>query len=168
MLRRRDPLEHPEPLIRRVYSYAAYHLGDGVEAEDATSDTLVRAVRFRKSYDPREGTEQAWLLGIARRVVADHSRGRARAPAFQPGTALELDTSQVVLERIVVRDALAGLSPHERDLIALRYGADLAAKDIARILGERTNTVEVALHRVLLKLRARLGAESSVEAEADS
>src|SRR5256885_13180960 len=41
----RDPLANPEPLIRRVYSYAAYRLGDGPDAEDATSDAFERALR---------------------------------------------------------------------------------------------------------------------------
>ena len=49
MLRRSDPLANPEPLIRRVYSYAAYRLGDGADAEDATSETLERALRYRQS-----------------------------------------------------------------------------------------------------------------------
>jgi DNA-directed RNA polymerase specialized sigma24 family protein len=56
-------------------------------------------------------------------------------------------------------------------LIALRYGADLSARRIGEILGLRTNAVEVALHRALLRLRDRLeagprpsGAESDAEA----
>ena len=72
MLRRRDPLDDLEPLIQRVYSYAAYRLGAGPDAEDATSETLERALRYRRSYDSKAGSAQAWLLGIARRVVDDH------------------------------------------------------------------------------------------------
>src|SRR5256885_16524488 len=65
----RDPLANPEPLIRRVYSYAAYRLGDGPDAEDATSDAFERALRYRDSYDRRKGEPTAWLIGIARRSV---------------------------------------------------------------------------------------------------
>ena len=78
MFRRQDPLATPEPLIRRVYSYAAYRLGDGPDAEDATSETLERAIRYRSSYDADAGTPQAWILGIARRIVVQ-TRPRARA-----------------------------------------------------------------------------------------
>jgi len=35
----RDPLANPEPLIRRVYAYVAYRIGDGPDAEDVTSAT---------------------------------------------------------------------------------------------------------------------------------
>ncbi|MGD0714498.1 MAG: hypothetical protein ABSB24_09975 [Gaiellaceae bacterium] len=36
MFASRDPLAHPEPLIRRVYAYVAYRIGDGADGEDVT------------------------------------------------------------------------------------------------------------------------------------
>ena len=66
---RRDPLANPEPLIKRVYAYVAYRVGDGPDAEDLTSETFERALRYRKSYDPGKGEPVAWLLGIAKRCV---------------------------------------------------------------------------------------------------
>ena len=70
----RDPLANPAPLIRRVYAYAAYTLGDGPDAEDVTSETFERALRYRGSYDPEKGTPVAWL--IASSIT---SAGRRRA-----------------------------------------------------------------------------------------
>ena len=161
MLRRRDPLANPEPLIRRVYSYAAYRLGDGPDAEDATSETMLRAVRYRQSYDASVGTEQAWLLGIARRVVGEQLEARRAAGRIPELAAIaDFDEAAAAVERVALREALAALAQDERDLLALRYGADLAVKDVALILGERTNAVEVALHRVVAKLRAQLSARS--------
>lgn len=162
MLRRRDPLVDPEPLIRRVYNYAAYRLGDGADAEDATSETLERALRYRQSYDPRNGSAQAWLLGIARRVVDDRlSRSRIAASYdLDAEVAGDDELASETIERLSLRSALAELSQDERDLIAMRYGADLTAGDIARITGARTNTIEVALHRTLAKLRQRMDTRS--------
>src|SRR3954447_2096063 len=65
----RDPLANPEQLIRRVYAYAAYRLGDGPDAEDATSGAFGRPLRYRESYDRDKGEPAAWLIGIARRCV---------------------------------------------------------------------------------------------------
>ena len=48
---RRDPLANAPDLIRRIYSYVAYRLGDGPDAEDVTSEVFERALRYRKSYD---------------------------------------------------------------------------------------------------------------------
>jgi RNA polymerase sigma factor (sigma-70 family) len=51
------------------------------------------------------------------------------------------------------------LDERDQELIALRYGADLTAKQVATQLGLKTNAVEVALHRVLARLRAELADE---------
>ena len=48
------------------------------------------------------------------------------------------------------------LEDRDRELIALRYGADLSARQIAELLEARTNTIEVALHRALGRLRELL------------
>src|ERR671935_101794 len=68
---RADPLANPEPLIRRVYAFVAYRLGDGPDAEDVTSETFERALRYRESYDRRKGEPLTWLIGIARRCIDD-------------------------------------------------------------------------------------------------
>jgi RNA polymerase sigma-70 factor (ECF subfamily) len=150
----RDPLANPEPLIRRVYAYCAYRLGDGPEAEDATSDTFERALRYRPSFDPRRGTPAAWLLGIARRAVEDVLARRLPTSAELPErAALERD----VATRLDLARAVARLDPRDGELIALRYGADLTARQIGELMDIRTNTVEVALHRALDQLRRELG-----------
>ena len=66
---RSDPLANPEQLIRRVYAYVAYRIGDGPDAEDVTSETVERALRYRRSYDSSKGKPIAWVLGIARRCI---------------------------------------------------------------------------------------------------
>ena len=66
-----DPFASPEPLIRRVYAYAAYRLGDGPAAEDVTSQTFERALRYRHAFDGRRGDAVGWLIGIARRCILD-------------------------------------------------------------------------------------------------
>ncbi len=62
-----------------------------------------------------------------------------------------------------MRAAVASLDERDRELIALRYGADLTARQIAETLEMRTNAVEVALHRALGRLREVLG-ETGLEA----
>jgi DNA-directed RNA polymerase specialized sigma24 family protein len=47
--------------------------------------------------------------------------------------------------------------------VALRYGADMTARQIGELLGLRTNAVEVALHRALNRLRAELVWEKPAE-----
>jgi RNA polymerase sigma-70 factor (ECF subfamily) len=152
---RADPFANPEEAVRRVYAYAAYRLGDGVEAEDVTSATIERALRYRSTYDAGKGDPAAWLIGIARRTIDDHYRRQALAETVatvpdRPGDPFEDRT----VERLAMAAAVGRLDPRERELVALRYGADLTARQIADLLGQRTNTIEVALHRALGRLRA--------------
>ncbi|MBA3329389.1 MAG: hypothetical protein H0T39_00705 [Actinobacteria bacterium] len=79
-MHRPSPLADPHRLIRRVYAYVAYRLGDGPEAEDATSQTFERALRCRRTYDEARGEPVSWLLGIARNVIAE----RLSAPRLEP------------------------------------------------------------------------------------
>ena len=156
----RDPLASPEKLIRRVYAYVAHRVGDGADAEDVTSQTFERAVRYRDSYDRRRGEPVVWLLGIARRCIDDSWRERSAGPAR---VALDLSEiradgafEELSVRRLDLRAALAVLDDREQELVALRYGADLTSRQIGQILDLRTNTVEVALHRALAHLRAEL------------
>ena len=152
----RDPLANPEPLIKRVYAFVAYRLGDGPEAEDVTSETFERALRYRSSFDARKGEPVAWLLGIARRCVAETLAARAETTGEVPDIPATLDLADDAARRMDVRAAVLGLDDRDRELIALRYGADLTARQIAELLELRTNAVEVALHRALERLRRQL------------
>src|SRR4051812_4521532 len=154
MIGRRDPLQFPEELIRRVYAYVAYRIGDGPDAEDVTSDVFERAIRYRDSFDSSKGTPIGWLIGIARRCLAEHHAAPAGAALEE--TAAPGDVEQEVLQRLELRAALATLSNSDRDLIALRYGADLSARQIAELFEVATNANEVRLHRALGRLRDEL------------
>jgi RNA polymerase sigma-70 factor (ECF subfamily) len=154
---KRDPLRDPEQLIRRVYAFAAYRLGDGPDAEDVTGEVFEHALRYRHSYDPSKGEPIAWLLGIARRCIASNLAQAVPAPTEVPrDLEAPVDLEGDAVRRLSIGDALARLGEHDRELIALRYGADLRARDIADLLETTTNAVEVALHRALRRLRAEL------------
>ena len=155
----RDPLAHPEVLIRRVYAYVAYRLGDGPDAEDVTSAVFENAVRYVESYDEVRGEPIAWLLGIARRCIAQALVGRAEAVQelrdAPGGGDLEVET----VERLTLQAALRTLGERDRELIALRYGADLRTRQIGDLLGLTASAVDVALHRALARLRTALERE---------
>jgi RNA polymerase sigma factor (sigma-70 family) len=153
---RRDPLANPEPLIRRVYAYVAYRIGDGPEAEDVTSNTFERALRYRDSFDPRRGEAAAWLIGIARRCIDDALARRVPVLREAAETAAPGDLEDEAGLRDELRGALRRLEPRDRELIALRFGGDLTAPQIAETMGMTTNAVEVALHRALGRLRSLL------------
>lgn len=162
----RDPLANPEPLIERVYAYVAYRIGDGPDAEDVTSEVFERALRYRDGYDSRKGEPAAWLLGIARRCVHGALESRQALTSEPPELAAPGDLENDAVSRLTLAAALATLEERDRELVALRYGADLKARQIAELLGLRTNAVEVALHRALGRLRTALEQEERQASEA--
>jgi RNA polymerase sigma-70 factor (ECF subfamily) len=161
----RDPLTDPAPLVRRVYAYVAYRIGDGTDAEDVTSAAFERALRYRGEFDPRRGEPVAWLIGIARRCISDHFADRPIPVADVPETAAPGELATDSAARIDLRRAVGGLAERHRELIALRYGADLTARQIGELRGLQTNAVEVALHRALQSLREALEGPARVPAE---
>jgi RNA polymerase sigma-70 factor (ECF subfamily) len=150
-----DPLANPEPLIRRVYAYVAYRIGDGPDAEDITSETFERALRYKKSYDSQKGEPVAWLIGIARRCIEGRpAKLEISSEHYEAGDRGDLEDD--ALRRIVLSGAVGRLEERDRELIGLRYGADLTARQIAELHGAKTNAIEVALHRALGRLRAQM------------
>jgi RNA polymerase sigma factor (sigma-70 family) len=155
MGRKADPLSDPAPLIRRVYAYVAYRIGDGPEAEDVSSEVFERALRYRWSYNPDKASPITWLMAIARRVVAD--RGvPPETTAVDEATDLAdpLDVEAESVRRLDLRAAVAQLSERDRELIGLRYGADLSAAQIAELLESEPHAIEVSLSRAVSRLRS--------------
>jgi len=147
--------EHAQPL----FGFLVYRTGDRALAEDLVADTFERALRARRRFDRRKGSQKTWLYAIALNCLRDHLRrsqaeGRAveRVEAGAGGLAgggLE----QLAEDRDAVQRALASLSPEEREAVALRYGAELTVPEIARVLGQPLTTVEGRVYRALRKLR---------------
>ena len=160
MRRRIDPLADPHELLERTYAYVAYRLGDGPDAEDVTGEAFARALRYRDTFDADRGRPIDWMIGIARRCVQDAQAGRLAGPAEATDPPAMRDLETDAIRRIELAEAVGQLSPRDRELVALRYGADLKAKDIAEQVGMSTNAVEVALHRALARLRELLVEES--------
>ena len=160
---RRDPLAHPERLIRAVYAYVAYRVGPGMDAEDITSDVFERALRYRQSYDPKRGEPTAWLIGIARRCVSgalEHPQRTVRSveDRVAPG-----DLAEDAIRRLSLLGAVSELGERDRELIALRYGADLTGRQIGALLDMSPNAVDVAMHRAVERLREALDGSDESE-----
>jgi RNA polymerase sigma-70 factor (ECF subfamily) len=136
-----------------VYAFVAYRIGAGHDAEDVTGEVFERALRYRKGYDESRGSPLAWLIGIARNTLADRALKGVETVAEVPDLPAPGELEHDAVERLSLAAALDRLSDRDRELIAMRYGADLKASQMAEVLGTSTNGVEVALHRALRRLR---------------
>jgi RNA polymerase sigma-70 factor, ECF subfamily len=146
--------------LPRVYNYFRYRLGDVPEVEDLTSATFERAWRHRNRYRHDQAAFSTWLFTIAGNLLIDHYRKR------RPTTPLEdvvlKDVEPMVEDRVQAQEdcahlqrLLVGLPEREQELIALKYGADLTNREIARLTGLSETNVGSILYRVVRKLRQR-------------
>ncbi len=149
--------EHAEPLL----SFLVMRTGDRAMAEDLVADTFERALRRRRLFDRRRGTEKAWLYTIAVNLLRDNARRRAterRVLAEVPvGRSHADDIADETHRRTSVSEALDVLTPEEREAVALRFGGDLSVPEMAAALDVPLTTMEGRLYRALRKLRDTLG-----------
>jgi RNA polymerase sigma-70 factor, ECF subfamily len=140
-----------------VYAYVAAVLRDRVLAEDVTALAFERAFRRHRSFNPRRGSERAWLFGIARNAALDELRRRRHeAPVEREPSAdlgVQEDPEDHIVRRSAVAAAVADLSARERELIALKFHAGLSNLEIARVLGTSESNAGTLLHRTITKLR---------------
>jgi RNA polymerase sigma-70 factor (ECF subfamily) len=149
--------------VSAVYAYFAYSV-DAQTAEDLTAATFERVVRSWRRYDAGRANVRTWILAIARNLLADHFRRQShrRGPSFDEHPELARSTSEdddpathcASVDEI--KSWLLMLQPREREVLALRYGADLPTGEIARCLGLSEANVHQIVSRALRRLRAAL------------
>jgi RNA polymerase sigma factor (sigma-70 family) len=147
-----------ETHAQALFAFLSYRTGDRTRAEDLLADTFERALRARRRFDPRKGSEKTWLYTIALNCLRDDARRRSseeRALGRVAVTVPSWPTSPVedFADRDLVSRGMDSLDEDQREALALRYGADLTVPEIARLTGEKVATVEGRVRRALGKLR---------------
>ncbi len=149
--------DHAGPLLR----FLIMRTGNETIAEDVAADTFERALRARRRFDPRRGSETTWLYSIARNcLLVRQRRSGAEARALEragPAASETTTATEGVEHRDALQRGMAALSDEEREAIALRYGADLTVPELAQLVGEPLTTMEGRVYRALGKLRDELG-----------
>jgi RNA polymerase sigma-70 factor (ECF subfamily) len=145
--------------LPRIYNFFRYRVGEGSVAEDLASRTFEKAWQARRRYRRDLAGFGTWLLVIARNVAVDYYRTRrvhapieAAANVAGGPTPEELSEQRSQFERL--SRLLAALPERERELIALKYGAELTNRAIATTTGLSESNVGTILHRTIQGLRA--------------
>jgi RNA polymerase sigma-70 factor, ECF subfamily len=142
-----------EAELDAVHAYLLFLTGDRDVAEDLTGATFEKAFRTWRRFDPARGAARAWLCGIARNVALDHFRAEERRRRREARYARETAaTITPAWDEAEVGDALAQLSPAEREVVALRVVLDLDGPTAARLLGISATACSTRLSRALKRL----------------
>jgi RNA polymerase sigma-70 factor, ECF subfamily len=149
--------------VRVVYNYAWRRVGD--QAPDIVSETFL--VAWRKMPRLPDDEELPWLLGVARRVVANAVRARARdvrldrqlRAALAAGVGVvEPDHASSICAGDEVLTCMAKLNPRDQEALALVGWEGLDVRDAARVVGCSSTAFGVRLHRARRRLAQLLDA----------
>jgi RNA polymerase sigma-70 factor (ECF subfamily) len=166
-----DPETRFENLYRahadQVQAYALRRTSPAA-ADDVVSETFLVAWRRLPEVPPQP---LPWLLGVARRVLANRRRTESRADALtrrlagtEPTVQPAHDVDDELNQR--VRHALAGLTDRDRELLMLVAWEGLRVHEAAEVLGVRSGPLAVRLHRARRRLAEALdGADVERELE---
>jgi RNA polymerase sigma-70 factor (ECF subfamily) len=148
-----------EPLVARyervLFNVALRMLGDREDARDAAQTAFVRAFERLGSYD-RRYKFFSWLYRILVNECLNVRRARREQVELDPALRSSdspYRSAQAVERAARVQGALAQLSTDHREVVVLRYFADLSYEDIAEAIGVPEKTVKSRL----FEARRRLG-----------
>jgi RNA polymerase sigma-70 factor (ECF subfamily) len=162
-------LERIRPM---VLQYCRARIGNGLlgsqAAEDVAQDALVAVCGALERWRP-EKRVMAFVYGIASNKVVDAYRAAGRdrsvptdgvpdSPDLSPGPEQAALLGSEVTE---LREMLAQLPEHHREVLVLRLALGMSAVETARTLGSTSGAVRVTQHRALTKLRELVAARRS-------
>ncbi len=169
--------------LRGIFGYIATRVPDRATAEDLTSEVFLQMVEgIHRLRANDEAGFTAWLLCIARVVVAGYYRQREKQPAQVPLPGEPWEETQV--ERLLIAasspesdpvhwmearedwqtvvQAINALTEEQRQVLVGRLilGYDVAA--VARMIGKKANAVKALQFRALQSLQRLLGNQHSL------
>jgi RNA polymerase sigma-70 factor (ECF subfamily) len=146
--------------VDRVYAYLRSRTASDDDAADLTQQVFMQALDALPRYRPRGVPFIAWLLRIARNAAINFHKRRHQAtawdlvpPALQPALWEDLGARverNEMLERLFQR-----LDAESREILILRFGADLTVAEIAAVMGKSEGATRMRLVRTLRALRER-------------
>jgi RNA polymerase sigma-70 factor (ECF subfamily) len=147
----------------RVCRYAAVVAGRDGDPEDIAQDALLKAITKLDRFDPARGSMEGWLWRIVANTAKDATR-RARLRALLTDRLGRREPAVVDLEAMAVErlsgrellEAIGRLSPRDRQLLGLRFVADLDTASVGQIVGLSAESARRAIGRALDRLRSQV------------
>jgi RNA polymerase sigma-70 factor (ECF subfamily) len=148
-----------------IYAYLYRRVHDAQLAEDLTGEVFVRVLQAIQSEQFWHTSFRGWLYRIARNLAVDHYRKQPPVPMLaldEQLVAAQGDPDSALAEKLSHQDLLAAISqltPDQQQVLVLRFGEGLAAREVAEVMGKSVGAVEMLQHRALTALRRILREE---------
>ncbi len=146
--------------VSPIYRYTYLRVGQAGLAEDLTQEVSLRALQSIGSYRWKGKPFVSWLFRIAHNLIIDHYR-RAKKnkciPLAETVTNVASDDPVATVEQRMelseLKRAIGKLPPREKEVISLRFGAELSIAETAGVTGKTEGSVKKLQHEALVKLR---------------
>jgi RNA polymerase sigma-70 factor (ECF subfamily) len=153
--------------VDTVFRFVYFRVGNRQLAEDLTSDTFLRALKRIGSFTWQGRDLGAWLVTIARNLVADHFKSGRYRLEVTTGDVLDADRedrgpegspeSAVVdhITNVALLTAVKQLNPEQQECIVLRFLQGFSVAETARAMGKNEGAIKALQYRAVRAL-ARL------------
>lgn len=149
-----------------IYRFILFKVSNTDIAWDLTQDCFLRMWEYASQAEKRVVQPKALLFTIARNLVIDHWRARARNRTVFFDTEVmdtNMDDGENAHDQLIsleetkqVMKLLEHLPDGDRELLTLRFTEELSFGDIAKIMGKNPVAVRVQAHRALRKLKSMI------------
>ncbi|NIV37576.1 MAG: sigma-70 family RNA polymerase sigma factor [Anaerolineae bacterium] len=146
-----------------IYAYLYRRLQDAQTAEDLTGEVFVRILQAIQAERSWHTSFRGWLYRIAHNLLVDHYRKQPPTPTLTLDERLVADQDDLdsaVAKRLShqrLRSAIGHLTSGQQQVLALRFGEQLTAREVGEVMGKTVSAVEALQHRGLAALRRILG-----------
>ncbi|WP_435830979.1 ECF subfamily RNA polymerase sigma factor, BldN family [Polymorphospora rubra] len=153
--------------VDTVFRFVYFRVGNRQLAEDLTSDTFLRALKRIGSFTWQGRDLGAWLVTIARNLVADHFKSGRYRLEVTTGDVLDADREDrgpegspeaaVVdhITNVALLTAVKQLNPEQQECIVLRFLQGFSVAETAKAMGKNEGAIKALQYRAVRAL-ARL------------
>ena len=153
--------------VDTVYRYIYYRVSSKALAEDLTQETFLRALRRISTFTWQGRDFGAWLVTIARNLVADHFKSSRHRLEVPTGEMLDSDEHEASPEDSVLAylsnrallDAVKQLNSQQQECVTLRFLHGLSVAETAQIMGKNDGAIKTLQYRAIRTLARLLPAD---------
>jgi RNA polymerase sigma factor (sigma-70 family) len=151
-----------DEFMPKVFAYIHYRVNNQQTTEDLTSIVFEKALANFAKYSSDKAAFSTWIFTIARNSVIDHFRRDAKrqhvdlddgtidVPSSAPSPEEQLERQS---EKDCLLKCLSNLGDPDREIVQLKFGAEMTNRQISKLLRLSESNVGVRLFRTMKKLR---------------
>jgi RNA polymerase sigma-70 factor (ECF subfamily) len=146
----------------KIYRYIVLKIGDRTEAEDMTQQVFLNVLKSISSFKWKGMPFTSWLYRIAHNQVVDYLRKKSKRATVPLDESMPFigDSPEHAAEQKIEIEGLAiaaqKLTSAQREVISLRFAAEMSVAEVAEVMGRSEGAVKALQHSAIIALRKLL------------